>query len=233
MRKCAAWFIWMQQQAKVPKFGNWATAESVPYTQYFDQARSKSDRKTTTKPNGGTENSEKVPTDVESLVDASSAKTGSNLETTKPKDPRPVRKDAGTINQTDTPVSNEGVVRKPDNERRSNRTHGGYQGKSADRAANDPPPSGKKTASEGTPGRIRTTPGDRACGTPHHDVTVPPFAGWDENDPASGEEYTGIFKLIADNRRTPGTPYEPPQPSGQKQESTGTKGCGCLSWILK
>lgn len=165
MRKCAAWFIWMQQQAKVPKFGNWETAESVPYTQYFDQARSKNDRKTTTNPNGGTENSKIVSTDVESLVDASSTKTGSNLETTKPKDPRPLRKDAGNINQTDTPVSKEGVVRKPDNKRRSNRQHGGYQGKSVDRAANDPPPSGKKTALEGTPGRIRTTPGDRACGT--------------------------------------------------------------------
>ncbi|RWW80243.1 hypothetical protein BHE74_00011426, partial [Ensete ventricosum] len=49
---------------------------------------------------------------------------------------------------------------------------------------------------------------------PHHDVTVPPFAGWDENDPASGERYTRIFNVIADNRRNPGTPYKPPTPSG-------------------
>ncbi|RRT78085.1 hypothetical protein B296_00027655 [Ensete ventricosum] len=213
----------MAQQVKAPKFGNWETAESVPYTQYFDQARSKKHRKTIANPNGGTENSEIVSTDVQSLVDASSSKTGSSLETTKPKDPRPSMKDVGNINQTDTPVSNEGVVCKPDIKRRSNRTHGGYQGKSADRAANDPPPSGKKIASEGTPGRIRTTPGDRAGITPLRDVTVPPFAEWDENDPASGEKYTGIFKIIADNRRSPGPPYEPPQPRGQEQESTGTK----------
>ncbi|RWW24789.1 hypothetical protein GW17_00010912 [Ensete ventricosum] len=52
---------------------------------------------------------------------------------------------------------------------------------------------------------------------PHHDVTVPPFAGWDENDPASGERYTRIFNVIADNRRNPGTPYKPPTPSEFQQ----------------
>ncbi|KAG6499390.1 hypothetical protein ZIOFF_039163 [Zingiber officinale] len=48
----------------------------------------------------------------------------------------------------------------------------------------------------------------------HDDVAVPPFAEWDENDLVSSEKYTGIFKLIAENnQRTPGTPYQPPEPN--------------------
>ncbi|XP_042402340.1 uncharacterized protein LOC121992202 isoform X2 [Zingiber officinale] len=58
----------------------------------------------------------------------------------------------------------------------------------------------------------------------HDDVAVPPFAEWDENDPASGEKYTGIFKLIAENRRTPGTPYQPPEPNIQPETTTEAQG---------
>ncbi|WOL11398.1 hypothetical protein Cni_G20160 [Canna indica] len=239
-------------QEQVPKFGNWGTAESVPYTEYFDQARRKRNGKTTANPNDHKETSKDFVKDTPSQLNAAPLTTGSNPETRKPKDSKP-RKDSGSYHRTDAPsVHKEGVIRKSpanphhqryvdqanhsDNQKRASKTYGSsYEGKPADRTGNNPA-SERKLASEGTtPGRTKTNPGDRVYRTQpvHDDVPVPPFAEWDENDPASGEKYTGIFKTIADSRRTPGTPYQPPEPSNQQQNSTGDKGCGCLNWFLK
>ncbi|URE23920.1 DUF246 domain-containing protein [Musa troglodytarum] len=237
----------MQPQTQVHKFGNRETAESVPYRQYFNQTQGEKGRKITTNLNDGNENLETTAKDIPPPANAAPF----TPEAAKPREAKPMRKDAGNFHRIDTPpVHDEGVIRKSpinphdqqhvaranygDNQKKPNRSRGTYQGKpAAERTANDTPPSDKRIAPEDTPGRVRTNPSDRAYGTPHHDVAVPPFAGWDENDPASGEKYTGIFNLIADNRRNPGTPYNPPMPSSRKQESNKTKGCGCLSWILK
>ncbi|KAJ8458082.1 hypothetical protein OPV22_031008 [Ensete ventricosum] len=152
----------MAQRTQVyNKFGDRETAESVPYRRYFNQTQGENSRKITTNLNDdGNENSETTAKDIPPPANMAPF----TPEAAEPRDAKPMKKDAGSFHRAGSPPG------KP----------------AAERTANDAPPS-KKIAPEDTPGRVRTNPSDRAYGTPHHDVTVPPFAGWDENDPASGE----------------------------------------------
>ncbi|XP_074577149.1 uncharacterized protein LOC141833569 isoform X1 [Curcuma longa] len=210
----------MAKQEKDTKVGNWATAESVPRTQLFDQAQGKVGGRTPTNQNG------------QAFVEDGQLRP-INSDAAKTEDSKP-RRGSGNSRRADRPsVCNEDVVRKSstnphrqrnedpekyiDDKQRSTRSNdSNRESKPAERAARNPT-SDKRLASEGTPGRIRT----KANTTPSHDdVAVPPFAEWDENDPASGEKYTGIFKLIAENRRTPGPSYQPPEPNIQPKTTT-------------
>ncbi|KAG6521410.1 hypothetical protein ZIOFF_018527 [Zingiber officinale] len=149
-----------------------------------------------------------------------------------------------TSNEDPRRQRNEDPEKYNDGKQRSTRSNdSNRESKPAERAARNPT-SDRRLASEGTLGRIRSKANTTeryslelyyavaclielisvvACQLKypklpsHDDVAVPPFAEWDENDPASGEKYTGIFKLIAENRRTPGTPYQPPEPNIQPE----------------
>ncbi|RRT67708.1 hypothetical protein B296_00010249 [Ensete ventricosum] len=170
----------MQQRTQVyNKFGDRETAESVPYRRYFDQTQGENSWKITTNLNDdGNENSETTAKDTPPPANMAPF----TPEAAKPRDAKPMKKDAGSFHRAGSPpVHDEGVIRKSpinpcdqqhvaranydDNQKRPNRSHGRYQGKpAAEKTANDAPPS-KKIAPEDTPGRVRTNPSDRAYGT--------------------------------------------------------------------
>ncbi|CAL9762340.1 unnamed protein product [Musa acuminata subsp. burmannicoides] len=203
----------MQQQAQVPQFGNWETAQDVPHTQCFNHARRRKSGRNATNLIDPNESSEAHAKAISSLDRAAPSTTESIADTTKPKDANPLKTNGGNFRRTATPPVRKSPANRAifgDNQKR-------FQG---------------RIASEVTPGRIRRNLCDRTNATPdHHYVFVPPFAGWDENDPESGQKYTEVFNKVAD-QRTPGTPFKPSQPSSLKQKSTEPKGCGCLSWIF-
>lgn len=148
----------MQKQEKDTKVGNWATAESVPRAQIFDQARGKA---------GG-----KTPTDRNGQAFAEDGQLKPNPDAAKTENSKP-RRGSGNSRRTDRPsVCNEDVVRKSstnphrqrnddtekynDDKQRSTRSNdSNRESKPAERAAKNAT-SDKRLASEGTPGRIRT-----------------------------------------------------------------------------
>lgn len=51
---------------------------------------------------------------------------------------------------------------------------------------------------------------------PGTDILVPPFEDWEKN-PELADKYTGLFQIIGDSRKTPGTPIEfPVEPNTNK-----------------
>ncbi|XP_042471637.1 uncharacterized protein LOC122053706 isoform X2 [Zingiber officinale] len=143
---------------KDTKVGNWATAESVPRTQFFDQARGKVGGITPTNRNG------------QAFVEDGQLRP--NTDAAKTEDSKP-RRGSGNSRRTDRPsVRNEDVVRKSstnprrqrnedpekyndDKQRWTRYNDSNRESKPAERAARNPT-SDWRLASEGTPGRIRS-----------------------------------------------------------------------------
>ncbi|WOK97446.1 hypothetical protein Cni_G06154 [Canna indica] len=90
----------------------------------------------------------------------------------------------------------------------------------------------KGVAPEGAPRKRRTKPRNKSCEMPENDVIVPPFNDWEKN-PESADKYTGVFQLIGESRKTPGTPTTFVIEPDSKKDDTGCKGCRCLSWLFK
>ncbi|CAL9117955.1 unnamed protein product [Musa textilis] len=126
----------MQQQAQVPHFGNWETAQDVSYTQYFNHALRRKGGRNATNPIDPNESSEAQAKAASSPVHAAPSTTESNADTTKPKDANPLKTNGGNFHRTTTPPVRKSLANQAifgDNQKR-------FQG---------------RIASEVTPGRIR------------------------------------------------------------------------------
>ncbi|XP_042402811.1 uncharacterized protein LOC121992466 [Zingiber officinale] len=90
------------------------------------------------------------------------------------------------------------------------------------------------SSSEDASRKTRKKHHNQSYETPMEDVVVPPFADWEKN-PESAENYTDVFQIIGDSRKTPGTPIKYSFEKNTKPENTEPKGCfgRCFSWILK
>lgn len=87
----------MQQQAQVPKFGNWENEDDVPYTQYFDNARK------------GKKGGKMNPNDSEDYLDADT-KSQKASEATRPKHvQRNSREDGEMRRSADSPLHSDAV----------------------------------------------------------------------------------------------------------------------------
>ncbi|XP_074589757.1 uncharacterized protein LOC141845594 [Curcuma longa] len=90
------------------------------------------------------------------------------------------------------------------------------------------------SSSEDASRKTRKKHHNQSYETPMEDVVVPPFADWEKN-PESAENYTDVFQIIGDSRKTPGTPIKYSFEKNTKPENTEPKGCfgRCFSWISK
>lgn len=94
--------FWMQKQEKATKVGNWATAESVPRAQFFDQARGKVE--------------EKTPTDRNGQSFAQEGQLRPNPDTAKTEDSKPRRGNANDCNRESKPA--ERTAKNPTSDKR-------------------------------------------------------------------------------------------------------------------
>lgn len=85
--------------------------------------------------------------------------------------------------------------------------HPQYQAKLAGKGSSSPAWEGKNSydSSHGTPGRSRMKPVSRGDESPDKGAAVPRFGEWDENDPASADNYTHIFNKVREEKMS-GTP---------------------------
>lgn len=90
--------------------------------------------------------------------------------------------------------------------------------------------------SPSTPGGSRFKTGGRGNETPEKISEVPKFGEWDK-DPQSGEGYTGIFNIVAEERQggLANTPIiSNDSANGGKQDSSlASMDCCCFSWFKK
>ncbi|CAA6668391.1 unnamed protein product [Spirodela intermedia] len=68
--------------------------------------------------------------------------------------------------------------------------------------------------------------------------TVPKFGDWDENDPTSADNFTGIFKKVRDERKDGGKPpmisTDPEfEDNLRRSGKTSDTGCSCFGWFKK
>ncbi|XP_017699213.1 RPM1-interacting protein 4-like isoform X2 [Phoenix dactylifera] len=253
-------------QAHVPKFGNWETASTVPYTQYFENARKNKGGAKMINPNDPDQNPEAYADDV-SPVQAPPVRAGTNPGAPGLKDGRSTRREDGDFRRTtELPLRNEAMGRKPPadppHRRHGDRgshgrlherpgkinagdpssLHPSYQARSGSRGGAHASSLERKVSSEGhgpfptTPGRSRKKSGGQGYETPEKDLTVPRFGAWDESNPSSGDNYTGIFNKLREIRASPTSNATdvPSYSNGrQRDRSPENKKCSCLSWLGK
>ncbi|XP_051143710.1 RPM1-interacting protein 4-like [Andrographis paniculata] len=213
-------------RSNVPKFGNWENEDNVPYTVYFEKARKNRGGGKMTNPNDPQENQEvfdvpprskpnepvgrgaaervaeqrggskgdgdlihpnKSPARVENTVQ----KTGNELNYGAPRGQRPARP-ARTSGGSDS------MERSP--------LHPRYPAKVMGVGSASPTPTswdGRNYESvRGDQGRSRPKPVARGDESPDASAAVPKFGEWDENDPSSAEQFTGIFDKVREERHS-------------------------------
>ncbi|ONK56189.1 uncharacterized protein A4U43_C10F5050 [Asparagus officinalis] len=92
------------------------------------------------------------------------------------------------------------------------------------------------TEAPNTPGRFKTRTGGRGDDSPDKSPAVPRFGDWDENNPSSGEGFTGIFEKVREEKQN-GSAKVPhlTDDSVYPYSSYGSNssGCWCFSWCRK
>ncbi|XP_022980362.1 uncharacterized protein LOC111479753 isoform X1 [Cucurbita maxima] len=84
-----------------------------------------------------------------------------------------------------------------------------------------------------TPGRSRQRSVPRGNESPDRSATVPKFGDWDESDPTSSENYSGIFTRVREERQSEdgslrvGTNVSS---ATSRNQSENSKRCGCFPW---
>ncbi|KAG6582482.1 RPM1-interacting protein 4, partial [Cucurbita argyrosperma subsp. sororia] len=84
-----------------------------------------------------------------------------------------------------------------------------------------------------TPGRSRQRSVPRGNESPDRSATVPKFGDWDESDPTSSENYSGIFTRVREERQSEdgslrvGTNVSS---ATSRKRSENSKRCGCFPW---
>lgn len=114
--------------------------------------------------------------------------------------------------------------------------HPHYQAKIVEGGSGSPAQERKNSydSSHGNPGRSRLKPAIRGAESPDRGAAVPKFGEWDEKDPQSAENFTGIFDKVREEKHTgPGnvstTPKHPSYVAQNHQPKEKPKKC-CFPW---
>ncbi|XP_019184116.1 PREDICTED: RPM1-interacting protein 4-like isoform X2 [Ipomoea nil] len=104
----------------------------------------------------------------------------------------------------------------------------------------------RKGSSEGgrgiapsTPARSRLRPVAKVDDTPDNSPVVPKFGDWDDNDPASAEQFTQVFDRVRDDKlsgagKVPALPGDASYSNSERQyRKENAKGCSCFPWLRK
>ncbi|KAG8063977.1 hypothetical protein GUJ93_ZPchr0004g38299 [Zizania palustris] len=182
-------------QPDIPAFGNWDTTGNAPYTQKFENARKNRKTGISSHPN----DPRRSPLHPARAPDAQgqspmNASHGRRHET----DPQrrhslPQRELGGTASAPRSPyrmAPSSASSAQPDNLSKPKHRSAGMQ-------------TPERGHGQHTPGRSRMRQGGRGYDEPEDDVAVPKFGEWDEGNAASGENYTGIFNRVRDDKLSP------------------------------
>ncbi|KAK9062554.1 hypothetical protein SSX86_019741 [Deinandra increscens subsp. villosa] len=221
----------MAQHPKVPKFGDWEGQDDVPYTVYFEKAKKNRKSKTNTQipdPSSKEEPSFEVPEEAQ-IRYGDSAKS----EPEKPKGTRMSRGEVDLRKSTEPPSQpkrisrpSAGSVQSFDN----SPVHPPYQTKARNRGSVS---SESSYGAGSTPGRTRVGQVSRGDETADDGPAIPKFGDWDDNNPASAEQYTEVFNKARQDKhggggKSPIITSENANYFGQRNEKS--KGCGCFPW---
>ncbi|XWS31260.1 hypothetical protein CRYUN_Cryun23aG0062100 [Craigia yunnanensis] len=237
----------MAQHSHVPKFGNWESEESVPYTAYFDKARQGRSEGKIVNTNDPQEN----PDLYHDYVAPTRAPPASRAkpELDEPVGHGPARRahergrsrEEGDFRQyADSPARHDNVNHRAAGDSTPSRYGCGAQVTGRGSMAS-PAWEGKTSydSSHGTPVRSRMRPSTRGDESPDKGTAVPKFGDWDENNPASADGYTHIFNKVREERNNGGkvsgmpgkqSPYHSVR--NRKPANSGAKTC-CLPWCRK
>ncbi|KAK7292443.1 hypothetical protein RIF29_08224 [Crotalaria pallida] len=181
----------------VPKFGNWDSAENVPYSAYFESARKAATA--TINPNdkevfnsiGGVENNNDGD-----VVKVSSGIYSNNKSSSSQKI---IKHEEGGSNARHL------------HHRRSRRSHGSFTS-TAESGTERVKSDHKKSLSVGasiisSSSHVKRRSGRHSLNdhAKHEATQVPQFGAWDVKDPKSGEGYTALFKKIKEEKQIAST----------------------------
>ncbi|XP_057483108.1 RPM1-interacting protein 4-like [Actinidia eriantha] len=253
----------MAQRSHVPKFGNWESEDNVPYTVYFDKARKGRGGGKMINPNDPEENPDMFPNNAPPADQAPPPHTRTEPEEpirkgpARPTHERRVSREDGDLRQiTDSPARNDNPGRRTSGERSGGRgpnssrpvrssagseysmdwspLHPHHQAKVMDKGSASPGGEGRKSYdnSHGAPGKSKMRP--RGDETPDGGAAVPRFGEWDD-DPASADNYTGIFNRVREEKH--GAPKSPGLgnsygATSNQSTNDGAK-CCCFQWGKK
>lgn len=204
----------MAQGAHVPKFGDWGSGDEAPnYTDYFDKAREDRGGGKVINPNNPQANPSTFPNS-----------TGTRTE----------------------PAADDQLPHQRHGARGGGSGgHPGRQGTGSplhpQKGSASPGGEGKNSynSSHGGAGKSRMKPADQGDETPDRGAAVPKFGEWDEKNPQSADNYTGIFQRVRDERyngpgKSPGRGGTPSFSSTrQKQNTDDSTKCSCFPWGRK
>ncbi|KAJ0972670.1 hypothetical protein J5N97_020629 [Dioscorea zingiberensis] len=237
-----------QQKAHVPKFGNWEGGGQVLYTEYFDNARKGRNVGRWINPNDPQENPQAFtqpppPPPPQAAAAAKPPPVRASSDRNVPKSKNGRRPNKGE--ERDLLESGESRARNVFDELpqrgRVRRMSAGSERSAEQSPLNPQQPVRSARAGPGvtphTPGRPRMTPGTLPndqmgeAGSP-----VPKFGGWDENNPASADNYTELFGNISKERRTgsariPLTNNQKPSNNNHHYTNSQSQGCSCFGWL--
>ncbi|CAN6462800.1 unnamed protein product [Victoria cruziana] len=242
--------------AHVPKFGNWESEESVPYTAYFEKARK--DKSTGGKminPNDPLENPDIQSGASPATHDSKHVRAQSVGESDVGRQTdSPAHPDAGSRKIAGSPLhpryAGQGRPNSGDAIKKTNKENGGsdrvehsplhphYQARVTNKGVSSPSWE-RKGSSEGghglaplTPGRSKARSSARSDDNFDKGAAVPKFGDWDEANPSSADGYTHIFNKVREERhvgsgKVPMISTETPAAYGHKEPSTSRSSIWC------
>lgn len=203
----------MAQGSSVPQFGAWGSGESAPnYTIIFNQARE--DRVTGKKinPNEPQQNQHMFPNTTETRVE-----------------PEPIRKG----------VENTGR-RAAAGDQSPRHRHGARGGGSGGRHVRQNNAESQHSGDRSPRHPSKTKSSNRGDETPDGSTVVPKFGEWDETKPETGDNFTGIFKRLQEEKqnglgKSPGHVITPSSsyPTKRNLNTDDSAKCPCFPWCRK
>ncbi|KAM0934924.1 putative RPM1-interacting protein 4/NOI4 [Dioscorea sansibarensis] len=243
-----------QQQGNVPKFGNWEGGEQALYTTWFENARKGRNAGRWINPNDPQQNqqaSSQSPAPPPPLLPAKPqpVKASPERNTLKEKHVRPPSRgeEAGEVVGFSESPARKAFDEMPQRGRGrrisagSDRSveqsplHPHHQYQQQGRSARAGPGHG---ITPHTPPRTRMRQGALpVLDTEDSGSPVPKFGGWDDKDPATTENYTELFGLVIQERKTgsaraPITDKQKPFHLTQdRYNNSHSKCCSCFGWL--
>ncbi|XP_031476174.1 RPM1-interacting protein 4 [Nymphaea colorata] len=243
--------------AHVPKFGNWESEESVPYTAYFEKARKdKTAGGKTLNPNDPLENPDvhMVTPPATHASRHERARSVGESEVGGQTD-SPAHPDAGGRKITGSPLhpryTGQGRPNSGDSAKKTQKENGGsertvehsplhphYQARVTNKGVSSPSWE-RRGSSDGGHGLAPLTPGrSKARSSTRNDdnfdkgAAVPKFGDWDEANPSSADGYTHIFNQVRAEKqvgsaKVPMISTETPAAYGHKEPASGRSSIWC------
>ncbi|XP_074573279.1 RPM1-interacting protein 4-like [Curcuma longa] len=211
----------MSQNTHVPKFGNWDG--SIPYTQYFEDARKGRSGGKIINPNDPVDNPEAFSANM-----SPAQSPASYSEATKLKDAVNIRREG---NHHRTPSrgsgsSNYRVNRSP--------VRPSYKTNNHELSFSEGWSSSSNLFASKSPGRLRMTSIEDDTKIKKGSA-LPKFGDWDERDPSSADGFTDIFNNVRKERHAQSTTVG--NTSSDKifvdyhgNTHKSSKGCWCFGW---